>query len=366
MTKSQFLLILTGLAFLACQPRTEEHRPTIQYVRDVLADNSGPVYSLLSQYAEADRKGDIVIIGTEEQCFALGTQFTTCDLSDNVDASAGGDGLPDFGGEFIATIIDDASTPYSGYIDRDDADGLREAVVRSVICAIDTTYSLTAYDVECQGRKEAAKMVILADVHQQVYGKFDVDTLLNSTGCGIDVVTALSAMLDRALGNTVKREINLGIICPAGTEDLTLYQTAVSELLPGRKPNCFASPADASDTTNVLVSFLDRYIAAGNTAPLDAVIVDDYAVLQSDLDEGLRRASSLMSAESLTYAKYLADGIRVECPAEAVSATCFKLMRERNIFTHKISRPQLLPFKTVGRQDEGRMLLTPLSFYVQD
>lgn len=366
MTKSQFLLILTGLAFLACQPRMEEHRPTIQYVREVLADNSGPVYSLLSHYGEADRKGDIVIIGTREQCSALGAQFTTCDLFDNVDASRNSDGLPDFGGEYIAAIVDDATAPYSDFAGNGDPIALREAVVRSVICAIDTTYSLTAYDIECQGRKSPAKTVILADMYQQIYGKFDVDTLLHSTGCGIEVITPLEAMLDFTLGGTQQQEINLGIICSASVKDSALYRTAVSEILPGRQVNCFASPSVGSDTTNVLVSFLDRYIAAGNTKALDAIIIDDYSVMQDQVREGIRRASSLMSEESLIYARYLADGIRVATPAEAVSSECFKLMRERNLFTHKISLPQILSYKTVDRKDEGRMLLTPISFHVQD
>lgn len=366
MTKSQLLLILTGFSFLACQSRVEEQRPTIQYVRDILADKSCAEYSLLSSIKEADRKGDIVIIGTGEQCSVLGAQFTTCDFFDNVDASMGGDGLPDFGGEYISTIVDEANAPYSDFIFNGNATLLREAVVRSVLSAIDTTYSLTAYDIDCQGRKAPAKAIVLADVYQQVYGKFDVDTLLHSTGCGIEVITPLASMLDYALGNSVKQNLRLGIICPAGLKDSTLYRSAATEILAGRKVDCFASPSIASDTTNVLVAFLDRYIAAGNTEPLDAIIVDDYSVLQSDLEDGLRRASSLMSAESLTYAKYLSDGIRAACPAEAVSAACFRLMREHNLFTHKISMPQVLSYKTVDLQEEGRVLLTPISFYVQD
>lgn len=366
MTKSQLLLILTGLSLLACQSRVEEQRPTIQYVRDILSDKSCAEYSLLSFYGEADRKGDIVIIGTEEQCSVIGTQFTTCDMFDNVDASRGGDGLPDFGGEYISTIIDDANTPYSSFVENGNVDGLRDAVVRSVISAIDTTYSLTAYDIDCQGRKSPAKAIVLADCYQHQYGKFDVDTLLRSAGCGIEVITPLGAMLDMVLAGNERNELNIGVICPADTKDSTLYQPAVVELLNGRTISCFASPSESSDTTNVLVSFLDRYIASGNTRPLDAIIVDDYSVAGSDVRAGVRRASSLMSAESLVYGKYLADGFRVACPAEAVSVACFRLMRERNLFTHKISLPQVLSYKTVDRKEEGRVLLTPISFYVQD
>ena len=366
MTRSQLLLILTGLSLLACQPRAEEHRPTIQYVRDVLADKSGAEYSLLSSFREADRTGDIVIIGSEEQCSVIGSQFTTCDMFDNVDASMGGDGLADFGGEYITTIVDDANTPYSDFADKGDVAGLREAVVRSVISAIDTTYSLTAYDIDNQGRKAPAKLVVLADVYQQLHGKFDVDTLLRSTGCGIEVITPMSAMLDQVLAKSRKQELNIGIICPAGTKDSLLYQSVVSDIAKGRLVNCFASPAVPQDTANVLVSFLDRYMAAGNTKPLDAIIADDCSVLSSDMRDGLWRASSLMSAESLVYAKCLADGMSFACSAEAVSAACFRLMRERNLFTHKISLPQVLSYKTVDRTEEGRVLLTPISFYVQD
>lgn len=354
------LFILLLAALVACQKQTGPQRPTIQYVSDILSDTSSPEYKLLSSFEEADRTGDIVVIGSDYQCSAIATQFVTCDMFDNMDGARGKDGLADFGGEYVATIVDDARMPYSG----SDPDGLREATVRNVIAAIDSTYSLTAYDLDALGRKSPAKVIVLADVLHVTCGKFDADTLLNATGCGISVVTPMGAMLERAVAD--KSSFNIGVICPSDTPDSTVYASAIAELLPGARFECNALPRDASDSSNVLVSFLDRYIASGNTRPLDAIITDDFSITPDEMMEGMRRASSLMSEESLTYGKYLSDNARFACPAEAVSASCYRILREQNLFTHKISLPQVLSFKTVARPEEGSVLLTPISFYVQD
>lgn len=363
MTRRLPLFMMLAMVLPACQPRSVEQRPTTEFVSSIISDRTSPVFQLLSAYPEADRFGDIAVIGTENQCNAISVQFTMNDMFDNVDGSRSADGLADFSGEFMTSIVDDSGKGYSVL----EEEQLRNLVVRSVVSAIDTTYSLTAYDLDALGRKSPAKLIILADVQQLAYGRFDVDTLLHSTGCGANVICPMEAMLDRVIAQIGRKELNLGVICSPDVKDSTIYSSVLSELLPDRKVNCYAAPVAKSDTSNVVISFLDAYIASGNTATLDALIVDDYSLPVAEISDGLRRASSLMSEESLKYGKYLVDGLRFACPAEAVCAAAYRTLREQNIFTHKISHPQVVSYRTVPRPDDkGGELLTPISFYVQD
>lgn len=359
-----FILMLASLA--ACQTKTVETRPTVQYVRDILSNKNSPEFSLLSSNAVPATTGDIVVIGSSSQCAAILTQMTMSDIFDNLDGSVSPDGLADFSGEYIASVVDDASGSYASYLAEGRGDQLRETTVRSVISAIDTTYSLTAYDLEGKGRKAPAKVIVLADVQQYVYGRFDVDTLLSSTGCGIKVLTPIESMVKYAVPAESAGKLKIGVIASPEVADTTVYQAALSELLPGREVSCYATHVSSVDSTGVVLAFLDSYIATRDAQPFDAILADDYTITPAAMREGIWRASSLMSSESLVYGKYLSEGLKFACPAEAVSATCYRTLREQNIFTHKIALPQTMSFQTVSNPEKAGMLLTPISFYVQN
>ena len=366
MTRNPLCLILALALFSACQRNTVETRPTIQYVRDILSDKATTEYQILSANAAPATTGDIVVIGSSSQCAALSTQLSFCDMFDNFDGTAGSDGLADFAGEYIYSIIDEAGGAYSSYLSEGRIEQLRENTVRSVICAVDSTYSLTAYDIEGKGRKSPAKVIVLSDVHQFVYGKFDVDSLFLSTGCGINVVTPVEAMVRHAVPAVSDGKLNIGVIASPEVTDSTIYNAALSEILGGREVSCYASHVAATDSTDAVLSFLDSYIASGASEPLDAILVDDYDLAPSFVREGIRRASSLMSSESLVYGKYLSENVRFACPAEAVSAACYRILRDQNLFTHMIALPQSITYKTIRHPEDEGMLLTPISFYVQD
>lgn len=366
MTRNPLCLILALALFSACQRNTVETRPTIQYVRDILSDKATTEYQILSASAEPTATGDIVVIGSSSQCNALSTHLSLCDMFDNFDGTPDSDGLADFAGEYINSIIDEAGGAYASYLSEGKIEQLREKTVRSVICAVDSTYSLTAYDLEGKGRKSPAKVIVLADVHQFVYGKFDVDSLFLSTGCGISVVTPVEAMVRHAVPSESEGKLNIGVIASPEVTDSTVYLAALSEILQGREVNCYASHVSVADSTNTILAFLDSYIASGATEPLDAILVDDYDLSPAFVREGIRRASSLMSSESLVYGKYLSDNVRFACPAEAVSATCYHILRDQNLFTHMIALPQSISYKTVRHPEDEGMLLTPISFYVQN
>lgn len=364
-TRKPLLYILFLALLTACQGHTIETRPTVQYVRDIISFKNAPEHLILASNPEPARTGDLVVIGSSAQCAAVSTQISMSDAVDNFDGAHAPDGLVDFAGEYIVSIVDDAEGSYASYLSSGREEQLRENTVRSVISAIDSTYSLTAYDLEGKGRKAPAKVIILADVQQYVYGHFDVDTLFSCTGCGINVVSAFESMVKSAVPAEGTGKLNIAVIASPEVSDSTVYYAALSEILSGREVDCFAAHAGA-DTTNAVLSLLDSYIATGHSEPLDVILVDDYDLAPSEIAEGLNRASSLMSSESLVYGKYLSDDVSFSCPAEAVSMSCYQILREQNLFTHKIALPQSFSYKTVKHPEGAGVLLTPISFYVQN
>ncbi len=364
-TRKPLFYILFLALLTACQGHTVETRPTVQYVRDIISSKDAPEHIILSSNPAPARTGDLVVIGSSAQCAAVSTQMSMSDVFDNLDGTPDSDGLVDFAGEYIVSIVDDAEGPYASYLSSGKEEQLRENTVRSVISAIDSTYNLTAYDLEGIGRKAPAKVIILADVQQYVYGHFDVDTLFSSTGCGINVVSAFESMVNSAVPADGTGKLNIAVISSPEVQDSAVYSAALSEILSGREADCFAAHTGA-DTTNVVLSLLDSYIATGHTEPLDVILVDDYDIAPSEIAGGINRASSLMSSESLVYGKYLSDDVRFACPAEAVCISCYQILREQNLFTHKIALPQSFSYKTVKHPEGAGVLLTPISFYVQN
>ena len=130
--------------------------------------------------------------------------------------------------------------------------------------------------------------------------------------------------------------------------------------------SCFVVPT-ASDSTSVLKSFFDNYIGAGLSKPLDALIVDDTTVDPDALKNELAGIISVMNESSMTYGPLLAEDFRILCSSDVVLERTYDIMRKQNLFTHNISKPQVLTYRISSRPgtDDGSLLLISGS-YVQN
>ena len=172
----KFLLILLPsvlvLAF-SCSRRVESPYDSIGLV-DMLVTDSLPALQRLARGACAPT-GVIVISGEPEQCLALSEKMLRSDEFDNVDAKRVSDGLPDFSGETVVSILDFANSPYDSLAATEEGRlKLREIAVRTSLAALDSS-------ARC-------KVLILCSPQIAEKGGDDVSDFFEKIGCDVPVI----------------------------------------------------------------------------------------------------------------------------------------------------------------------------------
>lgn len=341
--KCAFLPVLMLVA--GCQAVTAPPRPAVDIVNRIAADKDGRYHHMLSSYAAPDKDGSIAIIGTASQCDTLMSLFSACDRHDNVDGKPYADGLPDFAGEQIAAYADVSSS---------ESDALRDFVVRASLAAVDSIYSITQYDIESQGRKSPAKLIVLADPGYNIYGKFDIDTLMQITGCGIRTITPMGAAFDELFSGAAEVS-SIGIITGKEWAGKGLYPEIISQEFSSRNLSGTEAVVFAvRDSSDALVDYLDKYEASGHDGRLDAIIVDDINVNVDEMNATLGRITSVTSQESVTYGKLISPDLRIISTKDALMNACYLMLRSQNTFTHNISYPETVSFYSVKNPAEGQ------------
>ena len=361
---ARLLLILLLLLPVACRRQTVETRPTIPLVREILANREDPRAHMLRGHAPKPVQ-DIAIIGSEFACDRLAEQFSFRDLQDNVDAQHVDDGLPDFAGETFVCIED--STPYPDLLQQGE-EVLRTQTLRRVLAALDTVVHISPYDQEGLATKLPAKAVILADPFLAEYGGFDVDTLFRSTGCTVPVFSPIELMLDHAFEEGGRTDLSVGILCDPQYDSTGIYERIFARKAAERGlkgVSCVVSGITARDS--VLTAFLHQYLDAGHTKPLDVILIDDLALRPEALKNELAEIVSVMNESSMTYGRLFPRNFFFLDAFDEVAVACYGFLRENNLFTHNIAKPQVTIYRPTARPgtDDGSIILIPGS-YVQN
>lgn len=347
------------LLLAACKPGVQPSRQTIPFVSDLIADHSNPKRALVAEFKASNPTGALYVIGSADRCQAISRTLAGSDIFDNVDAKLLSDGLPDFSGETICSVVDNANTPYRQWSDRGEEDALRENTVRCVLAALDTVSYVSKYDQDGLGVKRRAKQIILASPEMWAYGKFDCDTLFKTAGAFNPVICPLELMLDN-LASKLGRPFNVGIITTPGEADPKMYSKAVADWAHSKDLDgtiCTAIPLDyGTDSTLVVKNWIDAYAEMGGTGALDAFIIDDYSLDGPTLAAQALELYSVMNEQSIVYGNFFADGFRVLDPLRTIAEVCYRDLRNRNAFTHRIAYPASKSFTLIEYSDR----------YVQD
>lgn len=363
--KSRLFLLLLLLLPAACTRQVVETRPTIPLVREILAEKTGPRAELLRGRTPRPAE-DIAIIGSEFACDQLAEQFSFRDSQDNVDARLTQDGLPDFSGETFDCIADADS--YAGVLAASGAEELRRRTVLRVLAALDTPVHISPYDLEGLASKPSSKLIVLADPFLAEYGGFDVDTLMRSTDCRIPVVSPIEMMIDRAFDQGGRGDLSVGILCDPQFDSTGIYERIFARKASARGlrgASCVVSAVERRDS--VLHTFLRDYLAAGHTKPLDAILVDDLSVHLDPLKTELAEIVSVMNESSMTLGRLIPRNFFFLGAFEEVSGFCYQYLRDNNLFTHIIAKPQVSVYRPVPKPEaeDDSIILIPGS-YVQN
>ena len=358
------LLALFALS-AACRREVVETRPTIPLVREILSDKTDPRLQMLREL-QPRPASDIAVIGSEFACDRLAEQFSFRDVKDNVDARLTEDGLPDFSGETFECIAD--SIDYQTFVTSGQTEELRRQTVMRVLAALDTVVHISPYDLDGLASKNTVKMVVVADPFLTEYGGFDVDTLLQSTGCGVPVVRPIEQMIDQAFEQGGRWDLSVGVICDAQFDSTGIYERIFARKAAERGAKGATCVAfGIAERDSVLHRFLNRYRNAGNEKPLDAILIDDLAVQPDSLKLELAEIVSVMNESSMTYGRLISRNFVFLNTFDTVAERCYAFLRENNLFTHNIAKPQVTFYRPVRKpeSEDDSIILVPGS-YVQN
>lgn len=359
-------LALIPVLILSACGRQNPPKPIIPLVQEIMANEGNPYNKMLNE-ARPSKDGEICIIGSEEAVLRIADIFAQADERDNVNGSSIPDGLPDFAGETISCIIDTLNYPYEQYLESNNQELLKRITVQHVLTAIDTAYNISPFDEVGLGSKGRAKLIVLADPYLAQYGGFDADTLLRTFGCDVPIIAPLDIILSERIAQT--KGTPTGILCNPRFTATGIYSVRFRDIASRNgvtKADCVVFPTP-TDSTDIMKSFLDRYIAAGFTKPLNSLLIDDFNANPEEVKTSLANLISLMNEESVTYRKYIAEDFRVYESGAALKEECFSFLRNTNRFTHKISKPVISVYYSHSGhgEKEGSSVLIPDS-YVQN
>lgn len=349
MVLRKLMPILVVLLAAGCTSAVSTGRQPVALVSSIAADKTDAMHIMLASASGTDRFQDIAVLGSEMSCAAYGDMLSACDIHDNIDGRGLSDSLADFAGETISLYrisMDDCP----------DAQSMRTTSVRLALAALDTACSRTSFDVVRTASKGSCKTIIISSPYLERYGRFDVDTLFALTGCGVELISPISTMLDNA---EIGSGSSIGFLCNAAVASTELYKGLIEDEFARRNIKAETFVYAVTDTVDVMRSFLDAYAQSGSGKPLDAIITGicagDVNALKAELD-GL---ISLENEESLTYGGIVSSGFRFVNELDAVASCCFKNLRDRNLFTHNIMKPELKSYSVSSlRKGEEEIFIT--------
>ena len=349
------ILLLSALAAaVSCRSGAgSEAESAIPYVRSVLSNPEGREYRLLESFDPSRRDAAIYVVGDLQSCLLATGDLSEADDRDNIDALPGSDLLPDFAGETIALFADVAGGAHDSLLLDGRGDVLRELTVRSVLKCLDTLCYLSPFDADGLGHKSHAKIVVLADPAAAFYGMYDVDSLLSATRCALPVVSPLYTLSREMI---VSDGLNVGVIAPEQRAQSGMYADVFlkAAAMGGfADVSCTAYPAQMQG--DILLNYLDRYIEDGHTRPLDFLLVDVPGVDIEAMTATLERVRSVMNEESLRYASCIAPDFRFVQTSSVLRRECYNLLRERNLFTHRIAYPLVERYLNVSRSSSDEL-----------
>lgn len=356
-------ILIKALAVLAvlsaCQRKAVPPRPTIPLVLSVSADTAG-TGRIAARAGHIGPGGSVAIIGEPGAAITLARYFQVSDRRDNIDGREKRDSLPDFAGETFEVILDDYNEPYEHFLAEgadvaERVDSLREAAVRGALFAWDST---------CV--KVPAKLLIFTSSLQAEYGLFDVDTLQQLTGGKSHLLSPVQVMLESAYAQgdrhlvvwtTPKIKASgawQAVFRRQGWKDATLSVLA---------------PEPALDIRTEFRSLLRQYRSEGRR--MDVLLLDTYWANPSYLGSELDIIRQGGTEEDAYFDRMLPGSFHFVEPKSALVKATYDLLREGNLFTHRIARPGIRYYET-EESPQGLLVLENVdasyveTAYVQD
>lgn len=342
-TRSIILASAAVLSLAGCADVENTGRATVPFVEDILAGHND-VLTMLESFDARDSRGSIALIGPSASDTCLAARFLTVDDFDNIDGSPRPDILPDFAGEQIDIISDEANAPYK--YSAGNQENMRTIAVRNLIAAMDTACSYGAFDDEKLQTKLPAKLVVFTSPLNAEAGAFDVDTLCRASGCRIPVVFPSRLVFGQQLGRNIEH-LHIAVVTDSVTAASGVYPRVFDEVSKSMGILGTGCVAVCADTLGSINSILARYKTSGGNMPISALVVDERSVDIEAVKASLEQVLTVQTEENLNSRKLITKDFEIVDMDKAVTDECYRILRKNNIFTHNISYPVSRNYITV-------------------
>lgn len=330
------------LLLASCQERQVPVRDTIPYVKQLAVDTAG-TYSLLASYRSAGSVGSIAVIGEPEAAWQLSSRLLAADEVDNIDGKPRPDRLPDFAGESFDILMDQYNAPYTRMA-ASSPDSLREIAVRNAVISIDSVAYSNALDPMSRLRKSRAKVFVLANSLLTEYGRFDIDTLFKMTGREALILTPVEAMLETAAKAGCR-----SVAVWAPQEARSAYEHAAQAY-----PQMTVTVVSTTGNGMLRPAFRDMLRIFRGLKPketLDAVLLDSFTANLEELSAEQEHIHRQITEEDMAFDRTLTPHFRFIEPNASLTSALYRLLRERNLFTHDIAYPSVQYYQTEENRD---------------
>ena len=252
-------------------------------------------------------------------------------------------GHPGLAGERFTYLGDQANMPYGNY----DAEGrsayLRELVIKDALFLVSDGYFANGEDEFPKGRKEPAKIVVIACNTATAYGRDAADSVFKCVGARQKVIGVINAGVRSTLrmleAEKATEPFAIGVMATPGTIASGAYPRTVaaecakrgvsvkvpvfSQGCPGLADAIELGTADAEKIArDNLLSLVNRYRKSGEGAPLKAVIL------------GCTHYPFLMPVLERTRQELGMDFIFVD-PAVDTAEECYQALREADMLAER-------------------------------
>lgn len=186
----QFALVL--FAFSSCRQKPSEGKPVVELVAQTIAGKNPSVQAKVKNFNPHQADGEILVFGPAFEVLQLSEYLDTVDIYDNVDGFLFSDGLPDFCGETIASVIASPQT-----LD-DDAGSTRyrTSMVKTTLALMDTL--ALKRDAVSVGSKAAGKLIVFTSPKVRELAGYDLDSLFRAMEVDSPLVYASDNLEDTA------------------------------------------------------------------------------------------------------------------------------------------------------------------------
>lgn len=347
--KVSISVIVLAIMLTACDRNKKVSEHYLPFVKQALTDTSSVSRHILDQYVPNCVNGSIAVMGDLEPVCRMVSDFLCSDRFDNIDGREHPDELHDFAGETFTPVFDMANSPYDGYIEAGNIPAMREAAVSMAVASLGSSSYSNTFDEELTSSRTPAKVLIVDSPYLCRYALKDIDTLLISAGIDVPVLSLSDEMMYRA-GERHNRGL-IALLTGSKEIEYGLYRGVYDRCRNGSDsfPDYIEHVATGGDSRSVFTEFLDSYISSGAQGRISAVLVgvSSDSLNVRDLSEALEEIRTSQGLDMENYRSVLDEDFEFIGGEDAVIRACYRILRGRNLFTHRIAYPSVKAYVTV-------------------